>query len=499
MAYKDMREFLAALEERGQLRRLRSAIRVDRGNSELDALMRLLQNQDGPAVIIENPVGGAGPEVPLVFNPFGTRERTAWAVGASDWLGAKNHLAEVLNNADLWHSPVTLDRAQASCKDVVISGDEISLDRDLPAVWYGKEGPSYLCNAISVTRDPDTGERNVGWYRYAQYFNAFHPLGGSYTDEQIRRRLAGFVWWNPPMNHIGQHFHKAVKQGKSLPVALASMVDPAIHVAAATGLPYGVDEFMFAGGLRGSSVELVRCETVDLEVPAHAEWVIEGELVPGEPVAIGPHGNPGGYYDKVLWLPELRVNCITRRHDPLWYTTQEMTPPFDHVYIAMLPIEAEVLSDLKRKIPEVKDVAVSPNLSVVVQLNVDAADKPHSEFGKYVLHAVWGSAGRWGRTAKMVVVVGPDVDPYDWNSIEWAIMTRVQPYSDTIINRSGQAYLLDPSPVKSEQGIPVASEQIGIDATIKVPERFKEYPEAANADPQLVQELAARLGSEIGQ
>jgi 4-hydroxy-3-polyprenylbenzoate decarboxylase len=295
------------------------------------------------------------------------------------------------------------------------------------------------------------------------------------------------------MNHIGLHFNKAVKQGKTLPIALAAMVDPAVQLASATGLPYGVDEYEFAGGLRGEPVELVKCETVDLEVPAHAEWVIEGELVPGEPAVIGPHGNPGGYYDKALWLPEMRVNCITRRRDAMWYTTQEMIPPFDHVYMAMLPVEAEVYSDLKKKIPEVKDVACSSNLSFVVQLSVDGANKPHAEFGKYILHAVWGSAGRWGRTAKMVVVVGPDVNPYDWNSIEWAIMTRVQPYSDTIINRSAQAYLLDPSAPKSEQGIPTIGEQIGIDATIKVPERFKDYPESANADPALVQALRDRL------
>ncbi|MEZ5498460.1 MAG: UbiD family decarboxylase [Steroidobacteraceae bacterium] len=493
MAFKDLREYLALLEQRGQLKRVSAPVSVSRGRSELDAVMRLLHEQNGPALILEQPAGSNAPEVPLVFNPFGTRERTAWIVGESSWLDAKRKVADVLNDPARWKKPVLVDRAKASCKEWMVKGDDISLDRDLPAVWYGKEGPSYVCNAVSVSRDPDSGERNVGCYRYTQFWNATHPLGQGYTDEQIKRRLAGFVWWNPPMNHIGLHFSKAARKGKPLPVALASMADPVVHLAGATGLAYGVDEFEFAGGLRGSPVELVKCETVDLEVPAHAEWVIEGELVPGEPAVIGPHGNPGGYYDKALWLPEMRVNCITRRKDPMWYTTQEMVPPFDHVYMALLPVEAEVFSDLKKKIPEVKDVAASPNLSFVVQLSVDGANKPHAEFGKYVLHAVWGSAGRWGRTAKMVVVVGPDVDPYDWNAIEWALMTRVQPYSDTIINRSAQAYLLDPSAPKSEQGVPSMGEQIGIDATIKVPERFKDYPETANADPKLVAELRERL------
>ena len=137
--------------------------------------------------------------------------------------------------------------------------------------------------------------------------------------------------------------------------------------------------------------------------------------------------------------------------------------------------------------------AVTPNLAYVVQLNVDGANKPHPEFGKYVLHAVWGAAGRWARTAKLVIVVGPDVDPYDWQQIEWAIMTRVQPLSDTIINRSGQAFVLDLSPTKTGQGGASTSEQMGIDATIKVPERHTEYPEVSNATPQQVAALREKL------
>jgi len=171
-----------------------------------------------------------------------------------------------------------------------------------------------------------------------------------------------------------------------------------------------------------------------------------------------------------------------------------MMPPFDHNYMAVLPIEGELLSDLQTKIPEVNDVVVTPNLSYFVQLSVDGAQKPHPEFGKYVLHAVWGASGRWGRTAKIVVVVGPDVNPYDLNEVEWAILTRVQPQSDTIINQSGQAFLMDPSaPKDSSHGIALQSEQMGIDATIKVYERFHSYPEYSNADQESVSAIAEKL------
>jgi 4-hydroxy-3-polyprenylbenzoate decarboxylase len=141
----------------------------------------------------------------------------------------------------------------------------------------------------------------------------------------------------------------------------------------------------------------------------------------------------------------------------------------------------------------VQDVVVTPNMSYIVQLSVDGDAKPHPEFGKYVLHAVWGASGRWGRTAKHVVVVGPDVNPYDLQSVEWAVATRVQPYSDTIINQSGQAFLWDPSAPKGPQAFPPSSEQMGIDATIKVPERFQEYAKVSQADPAAVAAIAEKL------
>jgi 4-hydroxy-3-polyprenylbenzoate decarboxylase len=271
------------------------------------------------------------------------------------------------------------------------------------------------------------------------------------------------------------------------------MCDPAIHIASATGLAYGQDEYEFAGALRGEAVELVKCETSDLEVPASAEYIIEAEILLDEEEPVGWHSNMVGYYDRVQVFPIARVKCITHRRKPLWYGTMEMVPPFDHNWVALLPVEGELLGDLRRKIPEVNDVAVTPNMAYVVQLNVDGASKPHPEFGKYVLHAVWGAAGRWARTAKLVIVVGPDVDPYDWKQIEWAIMTRVQPLSDTITNRSGQAFVLDLSPTKTGQGGAAYSEQLGIDATIKIPERHSEYPEVSNATQEQVAAIRAKL------
>jgi len=176
----------------------------------------------------------------------------------------------------------------------------------------------------------------------------------------------------------------------------------------------------------------------------------------------------------------------------------EMIPPFDHNYQALMPVETEVLADLQGKLPQVQDVVVTPNMTYVVQLSVDGAGKPHAEFGKHILHAVWGSSGRWGRTAKIVIVVGPDVDPYDMDSIEWAIATRVQPATDTIINESGQAFVLDPSAPKGHHGFPVVGSQIGIDATMKVPERFATYQEVSQPTPEEVASIADKLKGVLG-
>jgi UbiD family decarboxylase len=473
MAFRDMRAYLAKLEELGQLRKVDLPFKARRGDSELQPLMRYLCSKDGPALLLSDVQGLNTRGVPMIFNAFGTRERTALTIGQKDWHSAKVWYSEVLNDRSRWIEPKLVDRAQAPCKEVIIR--DIALDRQLPHVWFGKEGPSYLTNALTFSRDPDTGVRNVGWYRYTQFTDASHPLGQSYPPARNAADLAAFFWWQPPMSDIGRHTFKASRRGKHLEIALACSADPALHVAGATGMVG--DEAAFAGGLRGEAVELVKCETVDLEVPATAEWVLEGEVIHEESEPIGWHSNPVGYYDR----------------NPLWYATMEMVPPFDHDYLGLLPVEGEVFADLKRKIPEVKDVAVTPNMTYVVQLSVDGAQKPHPEFGKYVLHAVWGSAGRWGRTAKLVVVVGPDVDPYDMNSVEWAMQTRWQPVSDSIINPAGQAFVLDPSCEKSPQFGAFRSQQMGIDATIKIPERFTEYPEVSNAVPSELAAMAARL------
>ena len=361
IAFDDMRGFIQLLKSKDQLKEIDIELNVARGTTELQPLMRFIHNSNGPALMLNNLSGYNCPDIPVLFNPYGTRERTSMILGKEDPLEGKLRHAEVLTDKSLWHKP---------------------------------------------------------------------------------RKI----------------------------------------------------EMDFAGGLRGAPVDVVDCETIDIAVPATAEWILEGKFLPDQDVTIGPHSNPVGYYDDAQFFPLIEIQSITHRKNPIWYSTMEMEPPFDHNYMACMPIEGELLSDLQAKIPEVQDVVVTPNLSYFVQLSVDGAQKPHSEFGKFVLQSVWDASGRWGKTAKIVVVVGPDVNPYDLSEVEWAINTRVQPYTDSIINKSGHAFLMDPSAEKDPgHGIALQSEQIGFDATIKIPERFQSYPEYSNADAEDVEAIAEKF------
>ncbi len=226
MAFKDMRDFLAHLEEAGQLRRVKVPFNVERGKNELQALMRYLAENDGPALVLNNLEGYNTPDVPLIFNPFGTRERTAMILGTRDPLAAKLRHFKVLQDPSTWIKPRMVDRASAPCKDVVIPREQVAVDKQIPHVWFGNEGASYITGGVVVTKDPETGIRNVGAYRVTSFWNCLHPQGGSYTEERQKKQLSVFAFWNPPMSHIGLHLAKAQKLGKPLELAIACQVDP---------------------------------------------------------------------------------------------------------------------------------------------------------------------------------------------------------------------------------------------------------------------------------
>ena len=208
MPYKDMREYLALLEQEGLLKHTDIELDVGRDNKDTAALMRHLHNDNNIALILNKLKRYNTPDVPLVFNPFGTRERTAMTIGVRDARESKLKHASVLADPKSWHKPVLVDKNSAPCRENIIKGDEIRLDKQIPHIWFGKEGPAYITNGVGVTKDPETGERNVGWYRTAMMWDAYNPAGEEYPEGYDQRYMAVYAYWNPPMNHIGNHLFK---------------------------------------------------------------------------------------------------------------------------------------------------------------------------------------------------------------------------------------------------------------------------------------------------
>ncbi|MGA0020492.1 MAG: UbiD family decarboxylase domain-containing protein, partial [Steroidobacteraceae bacterium] len=184
MAFKDMREYLALLEQEGQLKHVDVPLDGRRGTNELQSLMNYVCAKDGPALMLNNVDAINTKGIPILFNPFGTRERTAMTIGFRDWRAAKLYHSEVLADPARWHAPVVIDKSKAPCKEVIIKGDDVSLDKQLPHIWFGKEGPAYITNAMTFSKDPETGGRNCGWYRFTQFLDATHPQGGTYPPER---------------------------------------------------------------------------------------------------------------------------------------------------------------------------------------------------------------------------------------------------------------------------------------------------------------------------
>jgi UbiD family decarboxylase len=498
--YHDLREFLDDLDQQGDLTRISDPIDVGHMTNELEALEAYVAGQAGPAMLLDNMTKYNTPDVPLLLNVYGTRERMAAALGAKTEFESKHRISDVINDPSCWLDPEIVASDDAPCKEVIITEADINLKEQLPHVWFGEERQSYPNCNITASFDPETGDLNASTYRYGLL--DLDPEGKPYPEDLQKTCLTTYAWWNPPYNDIGIHYSKAVKKGEPLQIAAAFGPEPTVMaIGGGPSILQGThkwDKYALAGGVRGKPLELVKCELSDLYVPATSEYVIEGELmVPPQEEIDGPHGNFLGYYDPEFLLPLTKVKCITRRKKPIWYNTYEMWPPFDHGFIGVTFTAIEILSDLKRKLPQVHDVVLHGGTWLpfaVVQLSVDREDKPWAYFGQHVIHAVWSAAGRFPRMIKYVVVVGPDIDPYNLTDVLIAMVTRTQPKKDFIFNEVGGALVLDPSAPRGPQGNTLLSEQVGIDATIKVPERDAEFPKVARPSTEQVENIAAKVG-----
>ena len=425
---QDLRSFLQLLEDEGELARIACPVSL---NQEIGAVcLRNLRN-NGPGLLFEH-AGDHG--IRLAVDLLASRRRYALALGVEpDKLAAEwnRRTKELL-------PPVIVEKG--ICQQNVLVGDQIDLTELPVPIWNALDGGPYLTLGCHISKEPASQIRNVGIYR-----NQIHD----------RNTLGILV---EPYGHLRHQWSK--RPIEPFPVAIVLGADPVVPMAAVAPVPYGRDELAVAGALRGKPVEIVRCVTIPLEVPAAAEIVIEGEIGLDDLREEGPFGEFTGYYGgHRAARPIIRVKAITHRDRPILDAVYEGTPPSGSAIIVAVPREAELLHQISLSGIKRAHMTRGGGGALHVVLSVD---KPYEGFGKYVGLAVLGTTA--GRSVKQVTVVDDDIDPADPIQVEWAIATRVQPDRDIEILTDLPGIILDPSLPRGEQRPPLTSKMI-VDAT----------------------------------
>jgi len=453
--YKDLRDFIGQLEQRGELKRI--GIEVDPYLEVTEICDRTLRAQ-GPALLFERPKGS---RIRLLGNLFGTPKRVALGMGEEsvDALREVGKLLAFLKEPDpprgmkdAWQKlPVfrkVMDMAPkelrgAPCQEIVLEGEDVDL-RQLPVqtCWPGDAGPLITWGLV-ITRGPEKPRQNLGIYR-------MQVLG---PNRVIMRWLAhrggalDFRDWQ--ISHPGEPF----------PVAVALGADPATILGAVTPVPDSLSEYAFAGLLRGSRTEVTRCLGSELQVPASAELVLEGALYPEETALEGPFGDHTGYYNEVERFPVFTIERITHRRDPIYHSTYTGRPP-DEPAILGLALNEVFVPILQKQFPEIVDFYLPPE-ACSYRWAVVSMRKQYPGHPKRVMMGVWSFLRQFMYT-KFVVVVDDDMNARDWKDVIWAMTTRMDPARDTLLMENTPIDYLDfASPVSG------LGSKAGFDATNK--------------------------------
>ena len=426
MAWKDLRRFLAYLEEHGDLVRISDPFSV---RYEIAALTRKASDVEGPALLFENVVES---QFAVLSNLYGAKRRIALALGVSE----SDLFRHYMEREQVYVEPRIVD--EAPCQEIVLTGDEVDL-RKLPIlVHYEKDGGPYVTAGIQVAKDPDTGKRNVSIHRMLL------------LDKNLLTVYA------PPGRHLARIIQRNEDLGRGTPIATAIGVDPVIGIASQARVPMGYDEFAVAGGLSGEPVELVRCKTIPVEVPAYSEIVLEGETIPGERVLDGPFGEYPGTYSAAKPAPVVRITAITMRRDAIYQNALTGMPMTENHWMMLPAATAMVYREAYKICPEIKAVNVTPGGSCRHHVIISIRKRHPYEARNLILSLLAGPVG-----VKHVVVVDEDIDVFNLQQVEWAINTRVQADRDVIIIPNLYSPTLDPS-APAER----STAKMGIDATV---------------------------------
>ena len=458
MAYADLREFIAALEKAGELKRVTEPVDPE---LEITEIADRSVKANGPALLFENPKGSS---IPVLINAFASMEKMKLALQVDSIDGVAGRIAEYIElkkpeglMGKLKMLPKLAEMGSFFPKDVktgpckeVIRKDDFSLDHFPVLKCWPQDAGRFITLPLVFSKNPVNGKRNCGMYRMQIY------------DGQT----TGMHWQTHKQG--AEHYRRMKAEGKEtrMEVAVAIGADPATMFSAILPLPPDLDEMLFAGFLRSKAVEMVQCETVDVDVPANAEIVLEGYVELDEQRTEGPFGDHTGFYSLEDEYPVFHLTCITHRKDPIYATTIVGPPPMEDFYMGKT-IERVFLPLMRLQLPEVVDMSM-PAEGIFHNLMLISIRKSYPGQARKVMNSIWGLGQ--AMFTKCIVVVDEDVDVQNYSEVTWKALNNIDPERD-IQFTLGPIDSLDHSSRLLNFG-----SKMGIDATKKWPEEGFQRP-----------------------
>jgi 4-hydroxy-3-polyprenylbenzoate decarboxylase len=478
MKYQDLRDFIQQLEARGELKRIRTEVDP---NLEMTEIADRVLRAGGPALLFENPKGS---DIPVLANLFGTPERVAMGMG-EDSVAALREVGKLLAYLKEPEPPKGLKDAieklpvfkkvlhmspkvvkRAPCQEVVLEGEEVDLGKlPIQTCWPGDVGPLITWGLV-VTKGTRKPRQNLGIYR----------------QQVIGRNKVIMRWLSHRGGALDFRDWQERHPGEPFPIAVALGADPATILGAVTPVPDTLSEYAFAGLLRGGKTEVVKCLGNELQVPASAEFVLEGYLYPGEEADEGPFGDHTGYYNEVERFPVFTIERITHRKNPIYHSTYTGRPP-DEPAVLGVALNEVFVPILQKQFPEIVDFYLPPE-GCSYRMAVVSIKKQYPGHAKRVMLGIWSFLRQFMYT-KFVIVVDDDIDTRNWQDVIWAITTRMDPARDTtMLENTPIDYLDFASPVSG------LGSKMGLDATNKWPgETEREWGEPITMDESVKQHI----------
>jgi 4-hydroxy-3-polyprenylbenzoate decarboxylase len=481
VAYEDLRDYLRTLKKQDQLQRV---------TAEVDPILEITEVADravksgGPALLFERPKGY---DIPVAINLFASRRLMELALEVDSIEDIAQRIAEYLEMktpqglvGKLKMLPKLAEMGSffprevrdGPCQEIVLREKFDLLEFPILKCWP-EDGGRFITLPLVFSRNPETGKRNCGMYRLQVY----------------DYRTTGMHWQTHKQG--AEHYRRLVAQGKEtrMEVAVAIGSDPATMFSAVLPLPPDLDEMLFAGFLRSEPVEMVRCETVDLEVPANAEIVLEGYVTLGELRKEGPFGDHTGFYSLEDDYPVFHLTCVTRRKNPIYATTIVGPPPMEDYFMGHA-IERIFLPLMRLQLPEIRDIHM-PAEGIFHNLMLVSIRKSYPGHARKVMSAIWGLGQ--AMFSKCIVVVDEDVKVQDVREVAWKALNNIDPERD-IQFTFGPIDSLDHS-----SRLPNYGSKMGVDATRKWPEEGfqRPWPKVIRMDPDVKRRLD-RLCRDLG-